>query len=69
MAIERENPVYIPRNHKVEEALSAARTGDLAPFKLLMSALLAPFDRRPGMDDFEKPAPSEFGPYTTYCGT
>ncbi|MEZ5248130.1 MAG: protein adenylyltransferase SelO family protein [Ilumatobacteraceae bacterium] len=31
MALDRANPVYIPRNHLVEDALDAATEGDLAP--------------------------------------
>ncbi len=34
------NPAYIPRNHLVEDALTAATTGDLAPFEELVGALL-----------------------------
>ncbi|HEX5812382.1 MAG TPA: YdiU family protein, partial [Pseudonocardia sp.] len=32
-AMDRVNPVYIPRNHRVEEALTAATKGDLGPFR------------------------------------
>src|SRR5207302_1858566 len=34
-AMDRVNPKYIPRNHKVEEALTAATAGDLAPLHRL----------------------------------
>ena len=30
--MDRVNPLYIPRNHLVEEALTAATAGDLEPF-------------------------------------
>ncbi|MGV0742084.1 protein adenylyltransferase SelO [Mycolicibacterium sp. XJ870] len=65
----RVNPVYIPRNHLVEEALSAATAGDLEPFNRLMEALAAPYDERPGLDRYAAPAPAEFGAYRTFCGT
>ena len=39
------NPLVIPRNHRVEEALAAASDeGDLAPFERLLDALRQPYD-------------------------
>ena len=63
------NPVYIPRNHRVEEALSAATEGDLGPFRRLLDVLAQPFDERPGLEAYAAPAPQSFGPYRTFCGT
>lgn len=63
------NPIYIPRNHKIEEALSAAEDGDYAPVKDLVSVLKRPFEERSGLEDFAAPAPESFGPYQTFCGT
>ncbi|GEL20011.1 protein adenylyltransferase SelO [Pseudonocardia asaccharolytica] len=63
----RVNPVYIPRNHRVEEALTAAVGGDLAPFRRLLDVLTHPFDERPGLDGYAEPGPA--GRYVTYCGT
>jgi uncharacterized protein YdiU (UPF0061 family) len=63
------NPVYIPRNHKVEEALEAAETGDYAPVKTLLEAVGAPFEERPHLTSYAEPAPASFGPYRTFCGT
>ena len=68
-AMDRVNPVYIPRNHLVEEALQAATAGDLAPFTRLLEAVARPVDERPGLERFAEAAPTTFGPYTTYCGT
>ena len=68
-AMNRVNPLYIPRNHKVEEALAAAEAGDLAPFETLFALVTNPFEERDGMDDFAQPAPEEFGEYVTFCGT
>ena len=47
--MDRINPVYIPRNHQVEEALTAASDGDLEPFRPLLDVLAQPFDERPGL--------------------
>ena len=63
------NPVYIPRNHLVEEALDAATNGDLAPFERLVDAVTSPYAERPGFERYAEPAPEAFGPYRTFCGT
>ena len=68
-AMDAVNPIYIPRNHLVEEALSAATKGDLAPFEALLSALADPFTQRDGLERYAQPAPEDFGPYQTFCGT
>jgi uncharacterized protein YdiU (UPF0061 family) len=63
------NPLYIPRNHLVEEALAAATDGDLAPFERLVEVVSAPFAERPGLERYAQPAPETFGRYRTFCGT
>ena len=68
-AMDRVNPLYIPRNHKVEEALTAAETGDMAPFDRLLEVVTRPFEARDGLESYTTPAPPEFGSYTTFCGT
>jgi uncharacterized protein YdiU (UPF0061 family) len=68
-AMDAVNPVYIPRNHLVEEALAAATAGDLAPFEQLCAVLAAPFTEFNGQERYAAPAPSGSGPYQTFCGT
>ncbi len=69
-AIDRVNPVYIPRNHLVEEALIAATAGDMAPFEQLLGAVTQPFDERPGLERHAAPAPPGFSDsFQTFCGT
>jgi uncharacterized protein YdiU (UPF0061 family) len=63
------NPVYVPRNHLVEEALAAATAGDLGPLRRLLDVLARPFDERPGLEPYAAPAPPSFGAYRTFCGT
>jgi len=63
------NPVYIPRNHRVEEALDAANEGDVGPTERLLEAVTRPFDERPGLERYAAPPPADFGKYVTYCGT
>jgi len=68
-AMDRVNPLYIPRNNQVEEALAAATAGDLEPFQRLLDVLAHPFDERPGLESYAAPAPASWGPYRTFCGT
>ncbi|WP_336922337.1 protein adenylyltransferase SelO [Aquipuribacter sp. SD81] len=63
------NPVYVPRNHLVEEALEAATAGDLAPVRTLLEVVRRPFEEQPGRERYAAPAPDGTGDYVTYCGT
>lgn len=63
------NPVVIPRNHKVEDALAAAEAGDMGPFLTLLSHVTRPFETARGREAFVLPAPKGFGDYVTFCGT
>jgi uncharacterized protein YdiU (UPF0061 family) len=67
--MDRTNPVYIPRNHLVEEALAAATADDLAPLERLLEVLASPYEERPGLERYAAPAPGGTGPYRTFCGT
>ncbi len=69
-AMDRVNPIYIPRNHKVEEALAAAvDQEDMRPFKDLLAVLGHPFDEVAGNEAYAEPAPVTGIPYQTFCGT
>jgi uncharacterized protein YdiU (UPF0061 family) len=68
-AMDRVNPLYVPRNQQVEEALAAATDGDLGPFRRLHEVLAQPFVERPGLEPYAAPAPSSFAAYRTFCGT
>jgi uncharacterized protein YdiU (UPF0061 family) len=63
------NPVYIPRNHLVEEALAAGTDGDLGPVEQLLDVLARPFDERPGLERYARPSPTGSAGYQTFCGT
>jgi serine/tyrosine/threonine adenylyltransferase len=67
--MDRANPVYIPRNHLVEEALDAATAGDPGPFERLLEVVARPFDERRGLERYASPAPESASPYRTFCGT
>ena len=68
-AMDRVNPVYIPRNHRVEEALAQATDGDLGHSTVWWTSFSRPFDERPGLADYTGQAPTGGAPYVTYCGT
>ena len=68
-AMDRVNPCYVPRNHLVEEALTAATAGELGPVERLLEAVTSPYDERPGLERYAEPAPDDFGAYQTFCGT
>ena len=64
------NPVIIPRNHRVEEALEAAvERSDFTVMQRLLTALKTPYDDSPHYADYQTPpVPSEHA-YQTFCGT
>lgn len=68
-AMDRVNPVYIPRNHLVEDVLTAATNGNTGPLERLLEAVGSPYEDRPGLEHYAAPAPESFGPYRTFCGT
>ncbi|WP_204163843.1 protein adenylyltransferase SelO [Nocardioides solisilvae] len=68
--MDRTNPVRVPRNHLVEEALDAAVEGDLDPFERLLDAVTDPFGQRAGLERYAEPGLEEFDAgFMTFCGT
>ncbi len=67
--MDRTNPVYIPRNHLVEEALTQATVGEMGPYRELLDAVTQPFVERAGFGTYARPAPVGTDTYVTYCGT
>ncbi len=67
--MDRANPVYIPRNHLVEEALAAAQGDDVGPLERLLEAVTRPFEERSGLERYAEGPPEDFGRYRTFCGT
>ena len=65
------NPFVIPRNHRVEEALSAASDDeDVGPFDRLLEASKHPYDETAANAPYAEPAPAEVTSlYQTFCGT
>ena len=65
------NPVYIPRNHLIEEVIRAgAERDDFAPFETLLDVLMRPYDKRADVPErYELPAEPEERVLKTFCGT
>jgi uncharacterized protein YdiU (UPF0061 family) len=63
------NPVLIPRNHKVEEALEAAHQNNLDPLHQLLEVLEQPYEENSKVSEYQTPAPTTETPYQTFCGT
>ena len=67
--MDRVNPVYIPRNHLVEEALARPPPATSSPSSACSTSLARPFDERPGLEGYAEPAPRASARYVTFCGT
>ena len=64
------NPAFIPRNHKVEEALAAAvEHHDFRLLQQLLSVLAKPFDYTADQPGYQTPPAPAACAYQTYCGT
>jgi serine/tyrosine/threonine adenylyltransferase len=69
-AMRKANPVFIPRNHLVEAALSAAvERQDFQPFEELLGVVSHPYEERPGLERYASPAGPEESVRWTFCGT
>ncbi len=69
-AMRRVNPAYIPRNHRVEQALSAAvQDEDFSKFEALLAVLNKPYTEQPGCRDYQEPPQPNERVYQTFCGT
>ncbi len=65
----RANPAVIPRNHRVEEALEAAVSGDLTPLEDLSRILASPWEEHPRNLSYRYPPEPHEVVHQTFCGT
>ena len=65
--MKRNNPIVVPRNHKVEEALEAANNNDLQAMNALLSILKKPYSKQKNIEKYQ--SPSNIQDYQTFCGT
>jgi uncharacterized protein YdiU (UPF0061 family) len=64
------NPAFIPRNHRVEQALGAAiEYGDFSPFAELLTVLSRPYEDQADFADYSNPPHADERVFRTFCGT
>ena len=63
------NPILIPRNHRIAEAIEAGEKGDFKPFHNLVDALSKPLEDREKFADYEQPPKQTEIVHQTFCGT
>ena len=67
--MKKTNPIFIPRNHRVEEVIQAGVKGDFAPFHRLHKILKTPYEEQPEEADFEQSPERDQIVCATFCGT
>ena len=64
------NPAFIPRNHRVEEALQAATLGNnYSLVNQLLEVIGKPYHFRENLADYQQPPLTGEETYKTFCGT
>ena len=64
------NPIFIPRNHLVEEAIdNLVENNDLSLFNNLLDILKEPFSEKKNKVKFAKPPNKSQDIKNTFCGT
>jgi uncharacterized protein YdiU (UPF0061 family) len=63
------NPLFIPRNHRIEQAIQHAVDGDTAMFRELGTVLARPFDEQPAFAHYAEPPELDERVTATFCGT
>jgi len=67
--MERTNPAFIPRNHRIEAVIVAATNDDFGPFEELLTVLARPFDDQPEFAAYAEPPLEHERVLATFCGT
>lgn len=68
-AIRLVSPIYIPRNHIVEDVIEAGLHQNFEPFHAMNAVLADPFTEQPGKEAYAAPAPADGAIHRTFCGT
>ena len=62
------NPLIIPRNHKIEEALKAAEQNNSEPMNKILKILEKPYNEQKEISEYQSPSILD-EKYQTFCGT
>lgn len=63
------NPIYIPRNHRIEQVIEQANLGYFTHFHELVDLLTHPFEEQAGFEHYELPPKLHEEVRETFCGT
>jgi uncharacterized protein YdiU (UPF0061 family) len=64
------NPIFIPRNHLIEQAInSAVEKNDFSPMDTLQELLATPYSDQPSYSEYANSPKPEERIYQTFCGT
>jgi uncharacterized protein YdiU (UPF0061 family) len=63
-------PAFVPRNHRVAQALDAAiECGDFSPFADLLTVLSPPYEDQAAFAEYASPPQTGERVFRTFCGT
>ena len=68
-AMQQVNPIYIPRNHRIESVIKQAYQGDFKAFHQLVDTLQSPCNEQPDRPDYEAAPEAYEEVRQTFCGT
>ena len=68
-AMRATNPAYIPRNHRIQQAIDAAEAGNEQPLEDLLTVVARPFEDHPELADYARPPKPAEVVARTFCGT
>ncbi len=68
-SMDKVNPLYIPRNHLIEEVISAAEAGNFKPAEEMLQVLQTPFEERPEWRRYSEIPEIDQRVQQTFCGT
>lgn len=63
------NPAFIPRNHRIEEVIEAAKQDNFYPFRELLRVLQRPYLNQPEFSKYQRPPTPDEVVCATFCGT
>lgn len=63
------NPIFIPRNHFVEQAIDQFAAGDPSMFAEMLQVLTSPYSMSDQYKKYAEPPTDEEPPFVSYCGT
>ena len=68
--MKKNNPIIIPRNHLVEDAIEEAGNGNINSFQKLLHIISNPYNQQDNLEKYMKPPEASFEEnFQTYCGT